>query len=168
VETDPAEQREQGGHLVRSAIAGDTGHRRRNRYGRQQFHGKPCAAEPRGPLNNASLLLGDETALGSTPRGQACHDFRRNAQRDRKCSSGSRSANSQKKPAHVSLLTKVNASCAGEGELLARPVPPLELPIRPLKSDGSRRGAAAALCWLLADRRPTCQTAHHCQFRQNT
>jgi hypothetical protein len=36
----------------------------------------------------------------------------------------------RKGPAHVSL-SKANVSCAGEGEPLARPVPPLELPIRP-------------------------------------
>jgi hypothetical protein len=68
-------------------------------------------------------------ALGSSRKRQASHDSWRKAQRDRK----SRSANSKKVQRMARALSKVNVSCAGEGEPLVRrnhPVPPVELPIR--------------------------------------
>jgi hypothetical protein len=51
-------------HLVRPIIAGDTGYRRRNRYGSRQLFGKPHAAEP--PWSNKAPLLpaGVDRAIG--------------------------------------------------------------------------------------------------------
>jgi hypothetical protein len=102
-----------------------------NRYCRRQFSGKSHAAQPCGPADKAPLLLEEGTALGSVPRDKLAMTPQECSSVIGKCSSASGSANQKKLQRMARPSSKVNVSCAGEGELLARPAPPVELPISP-------------------------------------
>jgi hypothetical protein len=110
------------------------------------------------PAGGASPA-GGRNALGSSSKGQACHESRKYGQRDRKCSTGSRWAN-LKKSHGLPLIQGQHFMRYCRGTVSPRPAAaPRVADQAPLRLTAAGEALRAALRSLLSDRRPTCQTA---------
>jgi hypothetical protein len=141
-----------GKHLIGLARPGDTGHHRRNRYGRRQSYGKSDAAEPSGSKQRAP-----------PPRGRNGPRIRAKG-RARMTPAGTLSVivnapaallRQLKKSSASPLLIRINVSYAWRGRTVSRPlVAALRVADQvPLNLTTAGEALQAALCSLFSDRR---------------